>query len=256
MEPTHSKISPRNHLLLAWSGPVVVLVFFIGMVPLSGFIPPSDPGDSAREVVAWYQDDLTARRLGLILAALSFTLMLPWGASIAVWTWRIEKGFPGLTVTSVACLAAGAAMTYTIFVVWSVAAFRPGEYDPETVLMLHDLGWFLFLWIVPPFCVWSVAIGLAIFQDTSENPVYPRWVAYLNFWEALLMTPALVITFAKNGPFAYNGVFAFWIPVIAFFIWMVTMTVFTIRAIHRQAREQAPVPPPAGTREPQLSAGA
>ena len=91
--------------------------------------------DERREAHLPHVANQIARRLGLILAALSFTLMLPWGASMAVWTSRIEKGFPGLTFTSLTCLAAGAAMTYIIFVIWSVAAFRPDQYDPATVLM-------------------------------------------------------------------------------------------------------------------------
>src|SRR5262245_30862220 len=234
------RISPNVHLALVWSAVPLIVFFFIGMVPLSGFIPPPSPSDSAQEVVNHYTDNLTAVRVGLIVSALSFTLMFAWGASIAVWTARIEEGFPGLTFTQLMCCAGGSALTFLIFLIWSVASFRADSgYDAETVRMLNDFGWFCFLWIVPPFGVWSAAMGIAILQDKREHPIYPRWVAYVCFWEALLMQPALLIVFFKHGAFAINGLLAFYVPVAAFFVWMVVMTIYTHKAIKRRVREEA-----------------
>ena len=76
------------------------------------------------------------------------------------------------------CCSGGSALTFMIFLVWSVASFRPDVYAPETIQMLNDLGWFLFLWIVPPFSLWAVAMGLAILQDKRTTPIYPRWTAF------------------------------------------------------------------------------
>ena len=231
------KINPGTHLLLTWSAVPLIVVFFIGMIPLAGFIPPPDPQDSADQIVAMYTENLTAIRVGLILSALSFTLMFAWGASLASLTFRTENGFPGLTFTQLVCCSAGSALTFLIFLIWSVASFRPTEYDPETVLMLNDLGWFCFLWIVPPFSLWSIAMGLAIIKDKAEIPTFPRWTAYVCFLEAFLMEGVMFIALAKEGPLAYNGLIAFYIPVAAFFVWMVVMTWHAHKAILRLARE-------------------
>ena len=231
------RINPRVHLAITWSAVPLIVFFFIGMVPMSGFIPPPSPLASAAEIVHFYTSHLTSLRLGLVVSALSFTLMFAWGCAIAVWTWRIEKGFPILTFTQLVCCSAGSALTFMIFLVWSVASFRPDVYAPETVLMLNDLGWFLFLWIVPPFSLWSVAMGWAILQDNSATPIYPRWTAFVCFWEAALMESTMLIALFKQGPFAFNGILGFWSPVIAFFIWMAVMTLYTHRAIMRKVRE-------------------
>jgi len=44
--------------------------------------------------------------------------------------------------------------------------------------------------------------------------------------------------FFKHGPFAWNGVLAWWIPLTMFFIWFVVMTVLLLRAIADDERQQ------------------
>ena len=234
---TGELFNPRVHLALTWSCVPLIILFFIGMMPMSGFIPPPSPMAGADEIVAFYKADLTMIRAGMVVAAISFTLLFGWCCAVAVWTYRIEKGFPILTFTQLVCGSGGAALTFMIFLVWSVASFRPDAYAPETILMLNDLGWFLFLWIVPPFSLWSIAQGWAILQDKRDVPIYPRWVAYVCFWEALLMETTMLIAFFKQGPWAFNGLLGFYIPVIAYFIWMMVMTWHTHKAILRHARE-------------------
>ncbi len=43
----------------------------------------------------------------------------------------------------------------------------------------------------------------------------------------------------NDGPLAWNGVFAFWIPLVAFSVWMIAVTVVLIQSISaEQAAEQ------------------
>ena len=232
------KINAKVHLAITWSCVPLIVLFFIGMVPMSHFIPPPSPLASAEEIASFYANNLTQIRLGMVVAAFGFVLLFAWGCSIAVWTFRIERGFPILTFTQLLGCAGGASLTFMIFLVWSVASFRPDSYSPEMIRMLNDLGWFLFLWIVPPFAIWSVAQGLAILQDKQPNPYYPRWVAYVCFWEAIQMESTMLIALYKEGPFAFNGILGFWLPVIAYFIWMIVMTIYTHKAIMRRVREE------------------
>jgi len=82
-------------------------------------------------------------------------------------------------------------------------------------------------------------IGLAIIKDHNVPTLYPRWVAYLNFWCAILIFPAGLIVFFRDGLFAYNGIGAFWIPFAIFFGWMIAMSVLTLQAIDRQKTRQS-----------------
>jgi hypothetical protein len=63
--------------------------------------------------------------------------------------------------------------------------------------------------------------------------IMPKWVAYMNFWCALTISPASLIQFFKTGPFTYAGLIDFWFIFAIFFGWMVMMTVVTVKAADR-----------------------
>jgi hypothetical protein len=230
-------MNTRVQLACAWLGPVFVVLFFVGLVPLAGFVPPPSPTDSAAKVAAFYRDDTTAIRIGLFLMTMSTALTIPWGLTIATWTKRAEGSYSLLTYAQIACIGISSLVGVLTGLVWSVAAFRP-EMSPETLRMLNDFGWFLYLFTWPPFSMWALVIGLGVILDKSEEPAFPRWVAYLCFWLAFLLIPAGLMLFAKTGPFAFDGVITFWVPNVAFFGWIFVMTWLVIKAIRREARRQ------------------
>jgi hypothetical protein len=232
------QMNTRAQLLCAWTGPVLVLLFFVGLVPLAGFVPPPSPTASAAKIAAMYRDHTTAVRLGLFLMTTSTALTIPWGLSVATWTRRSEGSFPILTYIQVACVGLASLVGVLTGLVWSVAAFRP-EISIETTRMLNDFGWFLYLFTWPPFSVWALAIGLGIIWDKNEEPAFPRWVAYLCFWLAFLLIPAGLMLFFKTGPFAFDGVITFWVPNAVFFGWIIVMTWLVIKAIRAEQRRQA-----------------
>jgi hypothetical protein len=209
----------------------LVVFFFVGLVPFAGFVPPPDPRGSPTEIQALYTDHLTSVRVGLLISTVSVSLFFPWGAAIAVLTRRSESTFPVFTYMQVACVAMAGIVAMFCCMLWSWAAFRPDEIAPETTRAINDLGWFLFLYTWPPFSIWALAIAGAIFCDRSERPVFPRWAAYLNVWVAILLVPAGAMLFFKHGAFAFNGVITFWIPTIAFFIWMPAMSWLILKAV-------------------------
>jgi hypothetical protein len=216
----------------AWCGPVMVALLAVGLIPLAGFIPPPSPAASAESIQAFYLENLTGIRIGMYVSCVGFALMAPWGIALAMETKRSEPSFPILTYIQIACVGGGTAMGVLDMLVWALAAFRPDEASPDITRMLNDLGWFLFLFYWPPFSVWCAAIGVAILRDPTSSS-FPRWAGYLSLWTALLFIPAGLIVFFKTGPFAFDGLLAFYIPVIAFFGWFLTMSVLLIRATAR-----------------------
>ena len=100
---------------------------------------------------------------------------------------------------------------------------------------MNDAGWLMFLMPFTTFIVQNFAIGLAILGDQSAQPVFPRWVAYLNFWVAALFVPGGLLTFFKTGPFAWNGLFAFWVPFVVFLTWYLLMFMMLRKGIIAQA---------------------
>lgn len=82
--------------------------------------------------------------------------------------------------------------------------------------------------------VQGLAIALCILRDDSSDPLFPRWAGYFNIWVFLLFLPSLLTYFFKTGPFAWNGLFVWWIPLAVFGTWFIVMTVLMLRSVDRQ----------------------
>jgi hypothetical protein len=221
--------------VLVWGGVVSILLFAIGWVGLMRFLPPLAPSHSARAIAHIFRVRATGIRFGAIFMMAGTMLWVPWAAVIAAQTRRSEGDRPVLVWTQVGSAAVGAAVVIMGQIFWVVAAFRPGR-SPQLVLLLSDLGFIAEIMPFMIFVVWNIALAMAIFGDDSDAPAYPRWAGYLCVWLAVLYVPGGALAFFQHGPFGWNGLMAFFVPAIAFFAWLVVMTVLAMRAIARQAQ--------------------
>lgn len=238
-----STFNPTSMRLATWSGPLLTVFFFIGLIPLAKFIPPPHPTDSAQEIKAFYLGNVNGIRAGMVFVMIGVGLIATWGVSLTVWTRRSEAGFPILSYIQLTCIAVGTMVGVLIALTWGLAAYRPDDTSADITRALNDAGWFFFLFDWPPFILWFVAFALGIFWDKSENPPFPRWAAYLTLWVACLTVPAGVMIFFKSGAFAFNGLIAMYVPLTVFFIWIIVMTALALRAIkHEEARHVAVIP--------------
>ena len=64
-------------------------------------------------------------------------------------------------------------------------------------------------------------ITIAAFIDKSDRPAFPRWFGYMCFLVFMGQAPGQLLFFFKTGPFAWNGLFAFYVPMVVFFVWFV-----------------------------------
>lgn len=231
--------SPMERLLI-WSGPVLVLSALVGLI-MGGFIPPPSPMDSGQQIAQRFNSDRGSIRMGCLLMIVCFPLWSTFAGALTAWIRRMERGYRGFTYSSV-IIAGGASLVFLLIpMTWAVASFRPDGIDPDITRALNDWTWYIFLYTWPPFALWMVLIGIAVLTDRNNPPLFPRWVAFLNFWLAILMVPGGMIAFFKKGPFAFNGVFAFWVVMIAFFLWIVVMSSVMLHALkQRQARRAGP----------------
>ena len=141
---------------------------------------------------------------------------------------------------------AAAAMTIGVLVAfaWGLAAFRPELYERSIIVTWIDFAYFLALFSVPLFGGWCVIIALPILWAEEGREPFPRWVAYVNLWAALLYAPGMLIIFFKDGPFSWHGIVALWIPYLAYFAWIAVMS-FALLAAVRQTGDESVVTPTA-----------
>jgi hypothetical protein len=229
-------VEAKVQRVLIWAGPAMVVLWVGAFVLLAGFIPPHDPEDTAAEIVSLYKDDLDAIKLGMVISMFGSALLVPWAVAISGQLKRIDGARALATVQMVSCALLSLEFLTPIGV-WMAAAFRVDDQLPEVTRALNDVGWILFVTVIWSVWVQLVAIGWAILLDRRDDPVLPRWTGYLNLWVALIIVPAGLVLFFKDGPFAWNGLIGFFIPLAAFCVWIATMTFFVHRALTRQIAE-------------------
>lgn len=220
--------------MCAWSGIAFVIIFTIGLWPLADFMPPMSPTLSASEIAALYAVNNLPIRFGTLIMMFSGALIIPFVGVIATQMRRIEGEHSVLTSTQISAGTVGVVVFIATTVCWTTAAFRPDR-DPELIQLINDFGWIFFLMTFGAFVIQNFAIGFAIFSDNRPEPIFPRWIAFFNLWVAILFIPGGLLTFFKTGPFAWDGIFVWWVPLTVFFAWYFVMFIFLRKAIIKQA---------------------
>jgi hypothetical protein len=220
----------NSRLIGVWSAAAFFLVWAVGYMGFAQWVPPLSPSLTAQQVAQLFHERSVPIRVGMVLMSLGAVLYLPWTVTLCSLIKEIEGRSFFWAATQ---LAAGIVSMLTFMLpafAWAAAAFRP-ERNPEITQTLSDLGWLLFITPIAPFMMQYIILGIAILKDSRARPAFPRWAAYLQFWVSLSFVPAVIAFFAKSGPFAWNGLLVWWIPLTSFTGWFVLMIVLARRAV-------------------------
>lgn len=229
----NKKVLNRIHLMCAWSGIAFIVLTFAGLL-IAGFFPPLSPANTPQQAADLITNNLFGVRFGGILMMAGSSLYIPFTVMIAVVLSRIEGG--GMGVLPMLQITGGLFNAVFFFyppMWWEIASFRP-ERAPEIISLLNDIGWIQYVGGLWPFFAALLSVGAAAFVDDSETPVFPRWYGFVCIWEVLTFLPGQVLFFVTKGPFAWDGLFSWYVPLAAFFFFIVGTTYFILKAIKRQ----------------------
>lgn len=213
----------------AWTGPLALVVTLVGWL-LAGMLPiPMGPGEPTDEIVTFFVDDVNRVRAGFVISSIGVVLMLPMLALISVHLYRMDRAVPLLAFLQL--ITAAATMVINMFpqLIFAIAAFRTDR-APGDIVLLNDMAWLMLFTGIAPFIVQNLAIGVAILRDRTNT--FPRWVAWLNFFVAFSFLPDVLAYFFKTGPFAWNGIFVFWLALTTYSLFLVVMSFACRRANH------------------------
>lgn len=210
---------------------VLFSVFFSGIGKLW---PPLGPKDSAAEVTDFLVTENVWVRLGIAGSMLVAALALPFHAAIVLRIRRVEGQFGMLSLTQLLAAAVFTPAFIFSLIALATAAFRPSERGAEITQAFNDMFWLWFIGIVGTLVVQNTTLAIASFIDTTEPTTFPRWYGYLNIWVMMLSLPGCVVVMMNDGPLAWNGVFAFYIPGLALVTWMIVTSVVISRSITAQ----------------------
>ena len=220
-------MNARALKVCALGGPAAVVVTLIGWL-IAGVLPlPISPSAPVEEIRDFYLADAHRTGAGFVLASVGIVLYAPMLAAITVHMLRVEGRHPVLAFTQLVTGGATLLLNLLPMLIWAMATFRSDRADSSLVL-LNDMGWLILFPGIMLFCLQNVSIGMLILG--TEQAVFPRWLGYVNFFVALSFVPDVLAFFFRSGPFAWNGVFVFWLALTTYCIFLCSMSWACLRA--------------------------
>jgi hypothetical protein len=222
---------------------MLVLFFFFFML-IAKLVPPLSPTSSAQDIAHFFITNKLRIRIGVALTLLAACVALPFLAVICLRIRRVEGKWGVLSVTQIFAGVIFVPGFLFPLMVLSAAAFRPEQRSPELTQALNDVFWLMFVGIVGTLVVQALVLTTATFIDRTEPRTFPRWFGYFNVWFALLALPGGAVVIFNEGPLAWNGIFAFWIPLAVFSAWMIAVTVVMLRSISAEEAAESQLTTP------------
>lgn len=223
-------MNQKIRLMAVWSAAGFFITWIIGFVIFAGWFPPFSPAFGAERVAEIFRTDYLSIRICMVFMSVGAMFYLPFTMIISDLIREIER--PSFLLSGTQAVA-GVFCALTFFLpsyIWTAAAFRP-ERSPEITQAMVDQAWLIFMTGLGPFALQYSCIALAVFNDKKAVPTFPRWIGYMNVWVTVSFFPAPVAFFFKTGPFSWNGLFIWWLPLGTFAIWFISMIWATRRAV-------------------------
>jgi hypothetical protein len=232
-------MSTKMQRIFAWSGPVMMILFFIGF-EIAHFVPPPSPKDGAASITSFFQHHATSVRIGMFIAGTAAALIATWSVAISLQLKRISPKHSGYAYAE---LILGALLIVEFVIpigIWEGIAFRPTT-GSEITLRLNDVASLMFIGVVATAVLEAIVVGIAILVDKRPVPVFPRWVGWSSIVLGLTFFPGGFCVFTKTGPIAWNGAVSWWLALTTFSLWFVALTWGVLKAIQSQEREETAV---------------
>lgn len=225
-------MSKKLQVLCASSGFVLVALLSAGII-ISGFIPPIPAHWSAEQVAAFYREHDTGIKIGMIFMLFGSAAIAPYAAMISLIIREIDSKLAPLASIQLICSACNIVAIFVPALIFLTAAYRPGR-SPEITQTLNDMAWIPFIMNIPPAVLQGVVVGIAILSDKRQLPLMPRWTAYVNFWMAFLLMPAILLIFFKTGAFAWHGLISFYVAGAGYVGWFIVMSIAMLKYVNRK----------------------
>jgi len=219
--------------MMAWSGPIFFTLFFVMWGLLADNFPPMSPNLSAEAMKQHYIDLRFPIMLGMSVCMVGGAFYMTWGCAVSRLMRRIEG--PEGMFSNLEMM--GATITFTPIVVacglWLVAAMQANVLSAEIIQSMYLLGWMIIdiAYMVTSFQIMGASI--VFLKDKREKKLVPAWVSWWGWVTIASFFPVSLIPFFKTGPFALNGLFNFWVAFPTWYIWIVAMSIYIIKAINR-----------------------
>ncbi|WP_290580883.1 hypothetical protein [Ketobacter sp.] len=221
-----------------WSIPVFYVLFGIIFVIFGRIMPPPTPAMATADIVAFMTSPYLS--IAVVLLAMSLGIYALNSGLMLTQMKRMEGVSPVLRYGYIAVLGVGG-LPGCLFpgYMFALGAFRP-EYDAHIQVMLYELGFLCFVGSLGCFIIQYTLFAIAVFLDKRQ--LFPKWLAYFSIWTLVTELVAAPVFITQTGPFAWDGLLAFYQGTIIWVAWQTCLTFYLFKAIKEQPIEELGLP--------------
>jgi len=174
---------------------------------------------------------VTQYLVGLTLFEIAFLFQLFWTVQLGVTLWKLEGGTRSITLVAII-----SGLTVPIIMLldcgfWAAAVYRAGTLSPDVLQGLNDAAWFGAIFFWPVMLAFYPLTGYLIRRSHGQPGALPRWTGTLTYVLAPTQILWLGGVFTKTGPFAMDGILGYWVPLAAWGIQCLTLSVAMFRVL-------------------------
>ena len=212
--------SLRYELFGAWCAPIFTLFTVVGFFILARFYDPAAAHLTPAALDSSFARHDVGVEVGLSLFCVATAFLGVYTVQLSITLWRIERHPPLMSASQA---VGGVGVVLLIFIsccLWIGAAYRAGGTDPRITVALNDAAWFGFLvgWVM--LALQMAATAAVTLHDRRSDSFVPRWVSWASIAGAVLLVTANGCVLTKTGPFAWDGVLGFYLPMVIWGTWL------------------------------------
>jgi hypothetical protein len=200
---------------------ILTIVAFVIVIP-----KPPDLDSSAAVIAAYYVDHQDALRAGLTMVGIGLFFYIWFLGSLRSALSAAEGGSGRLTSIAYGAGLIAPAVLMVGLTAALTAAFRPDDVDPGVTRAFNDF----FVVSAAP----ATSALAAFFASTAlvgfRHGALPGWAAWTSAIAAVCQLPAIGSALTTTGAFAGDGVLGLFVPVFAFVVGLIAISVALIRA--------------------------
>ncbi len=237
-------ISERTNLICqkvcAWLGPVYALGFLVFWAGFGHNLPPPPPTLSSEALVAQYYRPYHDQILfGMVMTCVFGMFYAVWSVQLSVMMWKREK-VPVLTLVQLVGGLVTGWLLAEVPAMWGAAAYLTDELNPQIIMSIHKVGWFVWLqtyWIT---VIQVASIGVFTLVNHGEPRLFPKWCGWIAIISAVDLCLLTLVPYFRTGPFSLGGLINFWFVYSTWILFFVAYSIPMIRNLNRTAAASVP----------------
>lgn len=225
--------------ICAWAGPVFLVGYVLTWSVLGYNLPPFEPSIPIKDLFDHYVTNNTRIRIAFVGSVFFMPFYFVFSSVISRIMQKIEGSDGPMSIVEQMGGATTTVVGMVAGICWLTAAFRIEERTPEMVRQLHDYGWLFFDTTYMVTSLQMAAIALVFLRDRRSVSLIPQWVSWFTVLTATSFLPLSLLPFMYSGPFAWSGLFCYWISLGCFFVWTLFFCIYVFKAIDQLEREES-----------------